>query len=215
MSLSIDHRERKLISVCTGLVVFQIKSLTIGDVTCSYEDGSAWVAERKTADDLARSIVDGRLVDQTARLLRSGYSYVFLLVEGDLSSTNLPHNTLLGACINAELRDNSHCFRTACVEETALVIQQLVNKCTTPPGIPSGIQPKSKRVRDSETVWVRQLMCIPSISEHIARQLLGHFGSLRSLQDALADLDSFPRIRLNARSAVGKIRIQMLARYLT
>ena len=88
MSLSIDHRERKLISVCTGLVVFQVKSLTIGDVTCSYEDGSAWVAERKTADDLARSIVDGRLVDQTARLLRSGYSYVFLLVEGDLASTN-------------------------------------------------------------------------------------------------------------------------------
>jgi ERCC4-type nuclease len=201
--------------VCTGLVVFQVKSLTIGDVTCSYEDGSAWVAERKTADDIAKSIIDGRWAEQTSRLMSSGYSYVFFIVEGDLAASTLPHTTLLGACVNAELRAGSHFFRTACVEETALVIQQLVNKCTTPPGIPSGIQPKSKRVRDSETVWIRQLMCIPSISEHIARQLLGHFGSLRSLQDALADLDSFPRIRLNARTCIGKIRIQMLAIYLT
>ena len=215
MSLSIDHREKELIRHLQCLSP-TVASLAVGDVVCAYGDGvTSWVAERKSANDLARSIIDGRLVDQTARLLRSGYSYVFLLVEGDLASTNLPHKTLLGACINAELRDNSHCFRTACVEETALVIQQLVRKCTTPPGIPSGIQPKSKRVRDSETVWVRQLMCIPSISEHIARQLLGHFNSLRSLQDALADLDSFPRIRLNARTCIGKIRIQMLARYLT
>ena len=215
MSLCIDHRERNLISVCTGLVVFQINPLTIGDVACSYEDGSAWVVERKTADDLAKSIIDGRWAEQTSRLMSSGYSYVFFIVEGDLAATTLPHNTLLGACVNAELRAGSHLIRAACVEETALVIQQLVRKCTTPPGIPSGVQPKSKRVRDSETVWVRQLMCIPSISQHVARQLLGHFGSLRSLQDALADLDSFPRIRLTSRTCIGRTRFQMLARYLT
>ena len=98
-----------------------------------------------------------------------GHSQAFYLVEGDLSSTTLPHETLLGACINAELRPGSHLIRTACVEETAIVIRLLINKCARPPGVPSGIQPKSKRVRDSETVWVRQLMCIPSISERIAR----------------------------------------------
>ena len=215
MSLTIDHREKELIRHLQCLSP-TVASLAVGDVVCAYGDGiTSWVAERKSANDLARSIIDGRLVDQTARLLRSGYSYVFLLVEGDLSSTNLPHETLLGACVNAELRAGSHLIRSACAEETALVIQQLVRKCAAPPGIPSGIQPKSKRVRDSKTVWVRQLMCIPSISENIARRLLDHFGDLRSLQHALVDLDNFPRIRLNSRTCIGKIRLQMLARYLS
>ena len=148
--------------------------------------------------------------------MHSGYNYVFLIVEGDLSETSLPHETLLGACVNAELRESSHLIRTACVEETALIIKQLVKKCAEgPPGIPSGIQPKSKRARDSETVWVRLLMCIPSISERIARKLLEHFGALRALQEALEDVESFPRIRLDARTCIGKTRLQMLARYLT
>ena len=61
-----------------------------------------------------------------------------------------------------------------------MVITQLVEKLAGgPPGIPSGLQPKSKRKRDSQTVWIRQLMCIPSISERTARLLLEHFGNLR------------------------------------
>ena len=214
MALCIDFREKALIQMlqCWKPAVL---SLPVGDITCRYEDKSAWVLERKSATDLAGSIIDGRLADQTSRLMCSGYSYVFLIVEGDLSPTNLPHETLLGACVNAELRAGSHLIRSSCAEETALVIQQLVRKCAAPPGIPSGIQPKSKRVRDSKTVWVRQLMCIPSISENIARRLLDHFGDLRSLQHALVDLDNFPRIRLNSRTCIGKIRLQMLARYLT
>ena len=128
--------------------------------------------ERKPADDLPGSIIDGRWVDQTARLMTSGYRYVFFVVEGDLSSTNLPHETLLGACLNAELRPGSHLIRSACIEETVLVIKQLADKLAGgPPGIPSGLQPKSKRERNEETVWIRQLMCIPSISERIARLL--------------------------------------------
>ena len=138
----------------------------------------------------------------------------FFLIEGDLSSSHLAHETLLGACINAELRECVHVFRTACVEETAMVVIQLVKKCTNGPGsIPSGIQPKSKRVRDSETVWIRQLMCIPSISERVARKLLEHFGNLRELQEALEDINGFPRIRLDGRTCIGKVRVQMLTRY--
>ena len=214
MALCIDHREHGLINLLRCLKP-PVLSLPVGDVGCNYDDGSTWVVERKSANDLATSIIDGRWADQTARLLCAGYSYVFLIVEGDLSGTKLPHETLLGACINAELRHGSHLMRTACVEETALVIQQLVKKCADgPPGVPSGLQPKSKRLRDSETVWLRQLMCIPSISERIARTLLAHVGSLRAIQEALKDIDSFPRIRLNARTCIGKTRVQMLSRYL-
>ena len=68
-----------------------------------------------------------------------------------------------------------------------MVIKQLVEKLVDgPPGIPSGLQPKPKRKRNEETVWIRQLMCIPSISERIARLLLKHFVNLRALQEAPA-----------------------------
>ena len=148
--------------------------------------------------------------------MTSGYRYVFFVVEGDLSSTNLPHETLLGACLNAELRTGSHLIRSACIEETVLVIKQLVTKLADGPrGIPSGLQPKSKRERKEETVWIRMLMCIPSISERIARLLLEHFGNLRELQESLQDLKSFPKIRLDDRTCIGKARLRILARYLT
>jgi len=214
MALCIDFREKGLINILECLTP-TVASLAVGDITCSYEGNSAWVAERKTADDLARSIIDGRWKDQMSRLMRSGYSHVFLIVEGDLSCTSLPHETLLGACLNAELRAGSQVIRAACIEETVLVIKQLREKLAGgPPGVPSGIQPKSKRQRDEETVWIRQLMCIPSISERIARLLLEHFGNLRALQDALEDLKSFPKIRLDDRTCIGKARLRILARYL-
>ena len=214
MALTIDFREKGLVQLLQRLKP-NVASLAVGDIICTYPGNSAWVAERKTADDLARSIIDGRWCDQIARLMRSGYNNVFLIVEGDLSCTSLPHETLLGACINAELRLGSHLIRTACTEESALVIQQLVKKLVGgAPCVPSGIQPKSKRLRDSETVWVRQLMCIPTISERIARLLLDHFGNLRAIQDALMDLKSFPRIRLDSRTCIGQVRLRILARYL-
>ena len=215
MALCIDFREKSLIQLLKCLNP-TVASLVVGDILCTYEDSTEWVMERKTADDLAGSIIDGRWVDQSARMMTSGYKYVFFIVEGDLSSTNLPHETLIGACINAELRPGSNLFRSACIEETVMVIKQLVDKIAGGlPGVPSGIQPKSKRARDENTVWIRQLMCIPSISERVALLLLDHFGSLRALQDALEDLNSFPRIRLDARTCIGIARLRILARYLT
>ena len=214
MALSLDYREKELINQLQCLRP-RVASLPVGDAVCTHGDNPVWVMERKTADDLAHSLRDGRWADQTARLLNGGYPFVYFVIEGDLSATNLPHASLLGAYVNAELREHSTCFRTACVEETGMVIQQLVRKIGAPPGVPSGIQPTSKRKRDEETVWVRQLMCIPSISERIARLLLKHFVNLRALQEALEDTDNFPKIRLDDRTCIGKTRIKTLPRYLT
>ena len=70
-----------------------------------------------------------------------------------------------------------------------------------------------KRDSDPTVVWMRQLMCIPSISEKIARALLNEFGSLSQLIDALRS-DDFPRVRLNERTCIGKARRDKLAEYL-
>lgn len=219
----VDRRERALSNALED-VPHTLKDLPVGDVVCEYEDQAkrAWVVERKRATDLASSIASGRWADQTSRLHQAGYARVFILVEGDLRIPAFPYQSLLAACVNAELRRNSHLVRTIDADETAMVIKMLCKKAgEPPPGIPSGVSapvfPRSRRARDSdeEHVWVRQLMCVPTISERIARALLAEFGSLAALVHALdGDLQAFPRIRVDAKTCLGKARIATLAKYM-
>ena len=67
--LVLDARERQLIKLFGSDV--EVKTLDVGDIICEYEDGNSWIAERKTADDLARSIIDlvGPKSDETFVLL--------------------------------------------------------------------------------------------------------------------------------------------------
>lgn len=57
--------------------------LSIGDFAFCY-DGEVldYVVERKKADDLAASIIDGRYKEQKYRLKNSGASHVIYLYEG-------------------------------------------------------------------------------------------------------------------------------------
>ena len=219
MALALDRRETSL-SRALADQPHEVTTLPVGDVLCAYEDGrSSWIAERKTARDLAASIRDGRWQDQLARLHAANYAAIFFFVEGDLRGQALPHKSLLGACLNAQLRRTSHLVRTVNVEETAVVVRLLAQKGGSPCGLPPSLGPPragSKRQRDAEveTCWARQLMCVPSISERIARALLRHFGSLPALQQALGDLQSFPRVRLSERECLGETRLKTLAAYL-
>lgn len=222
MQLFVDRRERALSNALED-VPHILKDLPVGDVLCRYTDGRAsWVAERKRATDLAASIASGRWQEQTSRLHGAGFARVFVLIEGDLRAPSFPYESLIAACINAELRRNSHVIRSLDADETAMVVRHLCKKAGNPaPGVPSGIAPpaipKSKRSRDSEeeNVWIRQLMCVPSISERIARALLAEFGTLPVLVQALnADLRAFPRVRLDASTCLGKTRIATLAKYM-
>ena len=61
---------------------------------------------------------------------------------------------------------------------------------------------------------MRMLMCVPSVSELVAKALLKHFGTLPNLQGALVDLSTFPRIQLNERSCIGAKRLKILRAYL-
>ena len=46
--LTIDARERTLIKLF-GADDISVETLDVGDIMCKYEDGSGWLAERKTA----------------------------------------------------------------------------------------------------------------------------------------------------------------------
>ena len=111
-------------------------------------------------------------------------------------------------------------MRSIDLNETAAIVIALCKKAGSTPGIPTGLSPPivptSKRKRDSDarTVLVRQLMCMPSISENTAKALADHFGSLPALLEALSDPRKFPRIRLSDRASLGKRRVAILTEYL-
>ena len=220
MTLLVDYRERRLAELLD--VPHLVRNLAVGDLVCDYGGGNRWIAERKTASDLAQSIVSGRWRDQLHRLRETGCRIIFL-VEGDLRSTTFNYDSLLGAVINAELRKGSCVIRTVDLHETAAVVRHLVEKGEYEPGMPpSALTPPSvssasKRERDCDrkVCWTRMLMCVPSVSERIAKKLLDEYGSLPAIQTALQTPKTFKKVRLDDRFCLGKDRIQKLALHLT
>ena len=218
--LAVDTRERALMKhLDAKRVPYRAVNLPVGDVLCTYEGcGSSWIMERKRADDFAASIQDGRWHEQSSRLFSSSYR-VFFVIEGDLRWLDRMYEPMIGAIVNSSLR-SSCCFRTWDCEETACFVLHLMKKlqkCPPPAGVSTGglRPPQSKRQRASEadSVFARQLMCIPSVSERIAMSLVQHFGDLEALQAALRDLRSFPRVQIG-NTFLGKARIATLAKHL-
>ena len=101
------------------------------------------------------------------------------------------------------------------------MLDGLVAKGEYEPGMPPAAltpsSPVSKRERDCEgkVCWTRMLMCVPTVSERIAKKLLDEYGSLPAIQKALQTPKTFKRIRLDERSCLGKDRIKKLVLYLT
>ncbi len=75
--------------------------------------------ERKTADDLASSILDGRYKQQKYRLLQSGLSRVFYLLESHCSKSScLPQQTVDNAMWSTRTHDRLQVKHTATADET-------------------------------------------------------------------------------------------------
>ena len=64
---------------------------------------------------------------------------------------------------------------------------------------------------DTRNIWIRQLACIPTVSEHIAATLIDHFGSMSALREALNSPETFPVVQLSRGACVGKKRVAKLA----
>jgi ERCC4-type nuclease len=88
MELYIDYREHKLIDELTKRnVEFMKDNLEIGDISIKLNGKTIYLLERKTLEDLASSIRDGRYKEQSFRL--NDYSlhnhHICYLIEGQLS----------------------------------------------------------------------------------------------------------------------------------
>ena len=219
--LVIDVRERVLINMFNERAEgHHIEALAAGDVQCEYPSGQkGWIAERKSAHDLAASLCDNRYKEQRSRMLEGNLRPIFI-IEGDLRQTSLYHN-IMHAIVNLQLR-GVDVYRTWDIEETFCLLVLLVEKLEAPPvpgitGIESGVKPpRSKREREASprTSFSRILRCIPGISQDASMRLVDQFKSLPALQRALAADAPFPKVQLSGSQTLGKTRLKRLRTYL-
>lgn len=148
--------------------------------------------ERKTAADLARSIIDGRLFRQVGSL-RQGYRRPLLLVEGlsdGAAVVGVPWPAVRGALMSVSVCFGVPVLRSIDASDSAALIAAAARQLCDPLDIPyvrPGYRPKGWRRR---ALYI--LQGLPGIGPRRARALLERFGSVAAVvtadASALADV---------------------------
>lgn len=164
-------------------VEVDIQRLSIGD----YKIGSRVIVERKTLNDFAISIVDGRLFKQTVYLANSKPKGV-LLLEGTAGSSveiGVTREAMQGALITVSLVLGIPVLRSKNPAETAKLIVFIARQIESIAngGVQrQGYQPKGLRCRQRYI-----LQGLPKIGREKADRLLDRFGSVEAVVSAGID----------------------------
>ena len=194
LPITIDQRETELLR---HVAEARVETLPLGDIRVG-----DILLERKTGADFAASIKDGRWRNQKARMLECSLTCMYI-IEGPLKNHSIPYKTLLSAMGNTVLRDGMHIWRTQDIRETTRIILMLANKVGTA-STSTLMPPRMKREHDEEHIYERMLMCVPGVSERIARSVKGKYPTLRTLRRALRrNLKDVERIRPHKKRCVG------------
>ncbi|MFZ7125480.1 MAG: ERCC4 domain-containing protein [Desulfobacterales bacterium] len=188
-----DDRERSIavfreLTAMDGISI-DIRRLAIGD----YLIDGRLLCERKTLQDFAASVVDGRLFRQMTRLTTSPLKGM-LILEGtsrDLNNTGLRREALQGALITICVIMGIPVLRSMNPGETArlLVFAARQSMLAISGGLPrAGYRPKGRR---KQQLYI--LQGLPGVGPTRAARLLDQFGSVNGIfnasVEALASVD--------------------------
>lgn len=179
-----DHREMAsgLIDILKQMpgVEVRVEQLPLGD----YLVNGVCLFERKTLQDFAKSLIDGRLFSQATRLA-AGRVRAAIILEGtgrDLEGNAIHREALLGAMVSLTLILDLPVLRSREPAESARLLiyaaQQLRrDACDTLPR--RGKRPKGKR-----RIQLRLLQGLPGIGPDRAAALLERFGNVQTVMNA-------------------------------
>ena len=180
ISIIADDREIKsdVIKFLSGIenVDLSIQRLSMGD----YQVENQLIVERKTLNDFAISIIDGRLFKQTIRQENS-YSKSALILEGtaiDTAELGMTREAMQGALITVSLILGIPILRSKDPSETARLIVYIGHQIESVAR--GGIQRHGYRPKNR---WKRQLYILqglPGVGPERADRLLEHFGSVEA-----------------------------------
>lgn len=197
LEMLLDVRERDLI-IC--LPQWKTKQLPVGDIWIGLSGeeiiAGGVVAERKSADDLEASILDGRYREQRSRLLAycaEKNARPLYIIEGDLDRLygRLTKQALLKYLTRLSLRYGVAVLQTSSLNETADLARILSDQWQEDSKVFQGETVKyadtisaSRKTNRLENLGAAMLMQCPGVSANVARALLDHFGSFAAVVKA-------------------------------
>ena len=216
MKLKIDYREKKLIELLKVYIIqfglkkidIEIENLPVGDaIICDENGNEKLIVERKSLNDLASSIKDGRYVEQSHRLTNNQMHNhnIIYLIEGNLSTwTNkykVKGNTLHSAIFSLNYYKGFSVIKTHDITETAEYLLRMCDKLNrekkkvsyyesgekTPKNYCEVVKKVKKDNITPENIGEIILSQIPGVSSHTSQIIMNKYGSLYNL---LCDLDT-------------------------
>jgi len=182
-----DDRERnseiiKFLSNADNVSV-AMRRLAVGDYIVDHR----LIFERKTLNDFARSIVDGRLFRQAIRLASSKYKNV-LILEGtakDFSETGVSREAMQGALITVSIVMGIPVLRSKTPSESARLIlysARQIKSFARGTVQRYGSRPKGRRKKQ---LFI--LQGLPGVGSERAARLLEAFGSVEAVVTATGE----------------------------
>lgn len=204
--LYIDSNEPSSVHVNTKLTVkdrqdnveIQAKGLKTGDFV--YKDV---VIERKEASDLASSIKDGRLKEQTLRMSED-FQHQYIIVEDNpynLEYSNLHDNAFIGTMVSRGYAGIPIIY-TPDVQGTAYAINKIIEKHKDQGGEERTLKLERTSV-ETEDVQVAMLACVKGVSREKAERIKEHvfpngftpaFADLVQVKDKLKQVEGVGEI---------------------
>ena len=139
MNIKIDYREKELINLIKEKnenkdLNILVENLSLGDIIIEKNDKEIIIIERKTLNDLAASIKDGRYNEQSLRLNAENISNhnIIYLIEGNIlnfkQNRNININTLISCFTSLMYFKGFSVFKVINTIESAYFILGLANK---------------------------------------------------------------------------------------
>ena len=209
-NIIIDNREHHIINIFNqyNFTHFSTSNLDCGDIQFISNNKIIFIIERKTIDDLAKSIKDGRLREQKIRLNKYNSHIILYLIEGTISHINdfnhykisgLPYSTIISSQTNILVRDKMNIYRTSYILESVYFILSLFYKFLLYPNeLPlfnnydyvDIIQFKKKNNINPYNCFVFQLSQIPGCSVNIAKQIANKTKNMINLCNLYSNFDN-------------------------
>jgi len=175
-------------------VELDIRRISVGD----YQIGNGVIVERKTLNDFAISIIDGRLFKQMIRLANSK-SIGVMILEGttiDTAGIGMTREAMQGALITVSLILGIPILRSKGPSETARLIVYIGRQIESMAR--GGVQRHGYRPKGIRNRQLFILQGLPGVGLERAERLLERFGSVEAAISASSDeLQSVDGIGVN------------------
>lgn len=193
---------------------FELRSLSVGDylwvlrLQNNVELILDYIVERKTLDDLSKSIRQGRYEEQKARLLSVGVRNVVYIVEGN----GAPDAAVEQALVTTHITNGFLLHRTASAKETAHFLCSITKRLTERAKKENELRmtflafqriAKKTQRRCVRDIFTRQLTVCPQMSTTKAELIVNRFPTLLALAKFYLAASSNDRETLLARTVPG------------